>query len=134
MHLTGPHVDEVPALSGRSELVQWLDEAHASRTRVILVSLGPDVIWQPWYADMICKGIRDLAQTLQIKAVIEMPNSYQEYTAKKPEIFFAAEQLPHAEILTHPAIAIGLSAADFNSTMSCIAQGVPMLCFPHYGN
>ena len=63
-----------------------------------------------------------------------MPNSYQEYTAKKPEIFFTAEQLPHAEILTHPAIAIALSAADFNSTMICIAQGVPMLCFPHFGN
>ena len=80
--MTGPHVDDVPALSGHSDLVQWLDEAHASRTRVILVSLGPDVIWQPWYADMICKGIRDLAQTLQIKAVIEMPASYKEYTAK----------------------------------------------------
>ena len=48
-------------LVGQPELSQWLDEAHDSRTKVIFVSLGSDVIWQPWYGDIICKGIKELA-------------------------------------------------------------------------
>ena len=121
-------------LVGQPELSSWLDEAHDSGTKVIFVSLGADVIWQPWYGDVICKGIKELAENLQVKAVIDMPETFKEYTNKHKELFFVAEGLPQAEILKHPAVAVGLSAGDFVSAMDHINSGVPMLCFPHFGD
>lgn len=42
--------------------------------------------------------------------------------------------LPQVEIIAHPAIACGLTHCGFGGTTEYIMAGIPMLCYPFFGD
>lgn len=42
--------------------------------------------------------------------------------------------MPQKELLTHPAVAAGLTHGGFGGTLEFISAGIPVVCFPHFGD
>ena len=65
-HLTGPHMEDdveapIQRLSSRDpELFDWLESARLNDQKVIYISLGSQINWQPWYVENLYKGILNL--------------------------------------------------------------------------
>lgn len=38
------------------DLAAWIDEVDIDKAAILLISLGSEVNWQPWYVDHLYKG------------------------------------------------------------------------------
>ena len=88
------------------------------------------VKWQQWSVDAFyhgcknlgCKVIWSIKQTDLVKSFENDPN------------FWISPWVPQAELLAHPALRAGLTHGGFGGTLEFISAGIPVICFPHFGD
>lgn len=69
--MTGPLVTHTAAELEHLDKAthKFLDECEKSNTKVMVISLGTNTIWQQWAIDAICKGVREINTKLSLKVL-----------------------------------------------------------------
>ncbi|KAL1220587.1 UDP-glycosyltransferase 84A3 [Cardamine amara subsp. amara] len=118
-----------------SDCIEWLDSREPSS--VVYISFGTIVHLKQEQIEEIAHGI--LSSSLSFLWVVRPP---MEGLALEPHVLpreleekgKIVEWCPQEKVLAHPAIACFLSHCGWNSTMEALTAGVPVVCFPEWGD
>mmetsp|Transcript_13813 Transcript_13813/g.23561 ORF Transcript_13813/g.23561 Transcript_13813/m.23561 type:complete len:237 (+) Transcript_13813:108-818(+) len=132
--VTGPLIKDSSELllelqTQHSELYEWLNKSKRDGKQVVYVSLGTVCQWNKWSVDAIFNGLK----RLDVRVIWSLNNPDLLPTQNDPA-FFTREWLPQAQILAHPAVRAGLSHCGFGGVLEFMSNGVPIACFPHFGD
>ncbi|XP_021732379.1 UDP-glycosyltransferase 76B1-like [Chenopodium quinoa] len=140
----GPFHKQAPSLSSglltqERDCISWLN-AHAPKS-VLYISFGSiaavseadflEIAWglanskQPFLWAIRPGLVRGL------DGPAPLPTGFLEKIAKQGRIVTWA---PQDEVLAHPAVGGFMTHSGWNSTLESICEGVPMLCFPCFGD
>lgn len=112
----------------------WLTQAAAAEEPVIYISLGSQIFWEQWYVDTFYEALVCLYEQKNLRVVIAMPSkSVQMPENYDKQMFWVDDWLPQIEILSHPAVKIGITHCGPGGAFEFIHCGVVPICFPHYG-
>ncbi|KAM7494839.1 hypothetical protein LguiB_029448 [Lonicera macranthoides] len=117
--------------------ITWLDQQPSKS--VIYISIGSltimtwDQLMEFWHG-LVNSGERFLwvrrpGSVREKETEIEIPVELLEGTKERGCVVGWA---PQEEVLAHPSIGGFLTHSGWNSTLESIAEGVPMICWPHY--
>uniref|UniRef100_A0A1J3CBR0 Glycosyltransferase n=1 Tax=Noccaea caerulescens TaxID=107243 RepID=A0A1J3CBR0_NOCCA len=117
------------------ESIEWLDSREPSS--VVYISFGTVAHLKQEQIDEIAQGL--VISGLSFLWVVRPP---MEGSALKPYVLpreleekgKIVEWCPQEKVLAHPAIACFLSHCGWNSTMEALSSGVPVVCFPQWGD
>lgn len=117
------------------ESIEWLDSREPSS--VVYISFGTVAHLKQEQIDEISQGL--VISGLSFLWVVRPP---MEGSALKPYVLpreleekgKIVEWCPQEKVLAHPAIACFLSHCGWNSTMEALSSGVPVVCFPQWGD
>ncbi|KFK39466.1 hypothetical protein AALP_AA3G248100 [Arabis alpina] len=117
------------------ESIEWLDSRESAS--VVYISFGTVVHLKQEQIDEIAQGL--LKSGLSFLWVVRPPmeGSNQEPYGLPRELEEKGkivEWCPQERVLAHRAVACFLSHCGWNSTMEALSSGVPMVCFPQWGD
>ncbi|CAG7888165.1 unnamed protein product [Brassica rapa] len=118
-----------------SDCMEWLDSREPSS--VVYISFGTIVHLKQEQFEEIAHGV--LSSGLSFLWVVRPP---MEGSSVKPYVLpreleekgKIVEWCSQERVLAHPAVACFLSHCGWNSTMEALSSGVPMVCFPMWGD
>jgi len=118
-----------------SDCMEWLDSREPSS--VVYISFGTIANLKQEQMEEIAHGV--LSSGLSVLWVVRPP---MEGTLVEPHVLprgleekgKIVEWCPQERVLAHPAIACFLSHCGWNSTMEALTAGVPVVCFPQWGD
>ncbi|AEE83611.1 indole-3-acetate beta-glucosyltransferase like protein [Arabidopsis thaliana] len=118
-----------------SDCIEWLDSREPSS--VVYISFGTLAFLKQNQIDEIAHGI--LNSGLSCLWVLRPP---LEGLAIEPHVLpleleekgKIVEWCQQEKVLAHPAVACFLSHCGWNSTMEALTSGVPVICFPQWGD
>ncbi|KAG7547459.1 UDP-glucuronosyl/UDP-glucosyltransferase [Arabidopsis suecica] len=118
-----------------SDCIEWLDSREPST--VVYVSFGTMVYLKQEQIDEIAHGI--LNSGLSCLWVVRPPlqgfdQEPQVLPLELEEKGKIVEWCPQEKVLAHPAVACFLSHCGWNSTMESLTSGLPVVCFPQWGD
>jgi len=106
-----------------------MNDAHEKGEKIIYLSISTMCIWTQWTIDAFYHGLKKLG----CKVIWSIRN--QELLPKDMgSNFWVSAWVPQIEFLAHPAVAAGLCHCGFGGTLEFINSGIPMFCFPHFGD
>ncbi|KAJ0546391.1 putative 7-deoxyloganetin glucosyltransferase [Helianthus annuus] len=119
--------------------LSWLDK-HDPKT-VIYVSIGSLAIMTVEQLIEIWYGVVNSGKPfLWVRRPGSITSAYDESQVptelleRTKEIGCIVEWAPQEDVLAHPAIGGFLTHSGWNSTMESIVEGVPMVCWPYFGD
>ncbi|ESQ55951.1 hypothetical protein EUTSA_v10025055mg [Eutrema salsugineum] len=124
---TSEHVDES---------IEWLDSRKPS-SDVVYISFGTVVRLKQEQIDEIAHGLLNSGLSFlwalrpPMEGYNEEPYVLPRELGEKGKI---VEWCPQERVLAHPAVACFLSHCGWNSTMEALSSGVPVVCFPQWGD
>ncbi|ESQ55955.1 hypothetical protein EUTSA_v10025056mg [Eutrema salsugineum] len=118
-----------------SDCMEWLDSREPSS--VVYISFGTIAHLKQEEIEEIAHGV--LRSGLSFLWVVRPP---MEGSTEKPHVLPGeleergkiVEWCPQERVLAHPAVACFLSHCGWNSTMEALSAGVPVVCFPQWGD
>lgn len=110
-----------------------MNDAQSKGESIVYLSLGSMCSWSEWSVKAMYEGILNMPKTRVIWSIKKefskfIPEGYDESR------FFISSWLPQVELLAHPSVKAGLTHCGFGGTLEFISAGIPMLCFPHFGD
>ncbi|VVB01064.1 unnamed protein product [Arabis nemorensis] len=118
-----------------SDCIEWLDSREPSS--VVYISFGTIVHLKQEQIDEIAHGLLNSGLSFlwvvrpPIEGLNQEPHVLPRELEEKGKI---VEWCPQERVLAHPAIACFLSHCGWNSTMEALSSGVPVVCFPQWGD
>ncbi|KAL1220586.1 UDP-glycosyltransferase 84A4 [Cardamine amara subsp. amara] len=118
-----------------SDCIEWLDTREPSS--VVYISFGTVVHLKQEQIEEIAHGLlnSDLSYLWVKRPPTEglflEPHVLPRELKEKGKI---VEWCPQEKVLAHPSVACFLSHCRWNSTMEALTSGVPMVCFPQWGD
>ncbi|EOA18911.1 hypothetical protein CARUB_v10007541mg [Capsella rubella] len=118
-----------------SDCIEWLDSRESSS--VVYISFGTVAYLKQEQIEEIAHGI--LNSGLSCLWVVRPP---LEGLSQEPQVLpreleekgKIVEWCPQEKVLAHPAVACFISHCGWNSTMEALTLGVPVICFPQWGD
>ena len=117
-----------------STCITWLHQQPAAS--VIYVAFGSyAILTQPQFNELAL-GLELVSRPFlwvvrSDGSAAEFPDGFIQRVADQGKIVSWA---PQEEVLTHPSVACFLSHCGWNSTLDGLATGVPILCWPYFGD
>ncbi|XP_027924092.1 UDP-glycosyltransferase 83A1-like [Vigna unguiculata] len=110
--------------------MSWLDEqAHGS---VVYVAFGSFTLFDSNQFNELALGLdlsnRPFLWVIREDNKMEYPTEFKGHKGK------IVSWAPQQKVLSHPAIACFVTHCGWNSTMEGLSNGVPLLCWPYYGD
>lgn len=124
--LSPPQHDLLTRFKEKDEaLFNWFEQALKNKQDVVIITLGSECIYQPWYITTIYDGLKKLGCKVlwSLRGDFKLPEENKN--------FWISPWIPQIEALSHPAVKAGLTHCGFGGTLEFIAAGVPMVTFPH---
>jgi UDP:flavonoid glycosyltransferase YjiC (YdhE family) len=114
-------------------LYAWMNDAQSKGEDIIYLSLGSMCLWFEWSVKAMYYGIKDIPNcrviwSIKTEAAKFLPADLDESK------FFISSWLPQVELLCHPSVKAGLTHCGWGGTLEFISSGIPMVCFPHFGD
>ncbi|KAK7390440.1 hypothetical protein VNO78_25745 [Psophocarpus tetragonolobus] len=110
--------------------ITWLD--HQKEKSVLYVSFGTVVklsleqLLELWHG--LVYSLKPFLWVIQKDLIPKnLPIELEKGTKERG---FLVDWVPQEEVLAHPSVGVFFTHSGWNSTLECIAQGVPMLCWP----
>ncbi|XP_010524528.1 PREDICTED: UDP-glycosyltransferase 84A1-like [Tarenaya hassleriana] len=120
-------------------IVEWLDSRPASS--VVYISFGTAAYLKQEQINEIAFGVLDadvsflwVVRPPPDEAKVEthvLPQELKHQSSDKGKI---VEWCPQDEVLQHPSVGCFLTHCGWNSTMEAITSGIPVICFPQWGD
>ncbi|GAB2274533.1 hypothetical protein Dimus_009300 [Dionaea muscipula] len=140
---TAPPISSI--LKEDKSCLEWLDSQPIKS--VVYVSFGSqavltrDELLELWHG-LVSSGHKFLwvmRESLVVDQQGEDNNNKkeefeEEYYSKEERSYYVVPWAPQKDVLAHPAIGSFLTHCGWNSTLEALAAGVPMICWPHYGD
>ncbi|XP_010434978.1 PREDICTED: UDP-glycosyltransferase 84A3 [Camelina sativa] len=117
------------------DCIEWLDSREPSS--IVYISFGTIVRLKQEQMEEIAHGV--LSSGLSFLWVVRPPGEGSPHIPhvlprELEEKGKIVEWCPQERVLAHPAIACFLSHCGWNSTMEALTSGVPVVCFPQWGD
>ncbi|EOA18786.1 hypothetical protein CARUB_v10007399mg [Capsella rubella] len=118
-----------------SDCIEWLDSREPSS--VVYVSFGTLAYLKQEQIEEIAQGILNSGLSClwvvrpAVKVLSQEPQVLPRELEEKGKI---VEWCPQEKVLAHPAVACFISHCGWNSTMEALTLGVPVICFPQWGD
>ncbi|XP_055820018.1 gallate 1-beta-glucosyltransferase 84A24-like [Solanum dulcamara] len=122
-----------------SSITQWLNSKPSSS--VVYISFGSIVVPSQEQIDEIAYGLLNSGLNFlwimkpprknSSFPIVVLPQGYLEKVGNKGKI---VEWCLQEEVLAHPSLACFLTHCGWNSSMEAIANGVPIVAFPQWGD
>lgn len=120
-----------------SECLQWLDTKEPNS--VVYVNFGSLIVITAEQLVEFAMGLADskhpflwiIRPDLVVGDAATLP---AEFAAETQNRSFIASWCPQEEVLNHPSVGGFLTHSGWNSTMESLSAGVPMICWPFFGD
>lgn len=120
-----------------TECLRWLDSKEPSS--VLYINFGSITFLTPQQATEFAMGIASsghpflwiIRPNLANGDAAILPKEFAEKTKGRG---FTTEWCPQEEVLNHPSVGGFLTHCGWNSTIESLSAGVPMLCWPSFGD
>ena len=87
--------------------------------------------WNKWSVEAFFHGLKEL----DVFVIWSIKEKYQEFIPDQKDLkFWISSWLPQVELLSHSGVKAGLTHCGFGGTLEFINAGIPMVCFPHFGD
>ena len=122
-------------MEGRQYLLEWLDKR--SPNSVIYVNYGSLAILTPKQLEEFAWGLANsnhpflwIIRSDLVEGKSEIIT--QEYLEEIKGRGLISSWCPQEKVLQHPSVAVFLTHCGWNSTLECISEGVPIICWPFF--
>ncbi|KFK39470.1 hypothetical protein AALP_AA3G248400 [Arabis alpina] len=115
--------------------IEWLDSKEPSS--IVYISFGTVIHLKQEEIDEIAHGLLNSGLSFlwvvrpPLEGLNQEPHVLPRELEEKGKI---VEWCPQERVLAHPAVACFLSHCGWNSTMEALSSGVPVVCFPQWGD
>jgi UDP:flavonoid glycosyltransferase YjiC (YdhE family) len=114
--------------TNNAEVFEFLEKANEDGVPVVYISIGTVCQWMPWKVEAFYRGLK------QMKVRVLWSLNKPELLSEQDPNFLVRPWMPQQNLLAHSAVRVAVCHCGFSGINECLGQGVPIACFPHFGD